>query len=304
MRHVLAHGGFDEVKRIVLDNWNRNSPETAAFPDEAGPLAAIDREQLLRIGDMCLETYAIVGFVSNDVMPFDAAKSRFEALEQKMANEVADNPALDNLIDTNQQDVYEGALRAIQAENMSSKRSAANNEKGSVIQMPEQAAQQDGTRAGYAHVTMPNAFVRPYTYTAKDGRTFEKAYVHFAQGTKVNGIDVGGFSCDVFMSDRMKQQMLSAEPVTLSFKADEPVPIWKGSKDDPEHPYQRFEVNPWALVKGVKAEFEGFKADRAAEREAAKEQGVSLKGMEQDSRASAEALAGRDAQDDRLPETR
>lgn len=170
--------------------------------------------------------------------------------------------------------------------------------------MPEQTTQQDGARAGYAHVTMPNAFVRPYTYTAKDGRTFDKAYVHFAEGTKVNGIDIGGFSCDVFMSDRMKQQMLSDEPVTLSFKADEMVPIWKGSKNDPEHPYERFEVNPWALVKGVKAEFEGFKADKAAEREAAKGQGVSLKDMEEASRDAADALAGRDGQDDRLPEAR
>ena len=128
--------------------------------------------------------------------------------------------------------------------------------------MPEQTTQQDGTKVGFAHVTMPNAFVTPYTYTAKDGRTFEKAYVHFAQGTKVNGIDIGGFSCDVFLNDRMKQQLLSDEPVTLSFKEDEMVSIWKGRKDDPENPYQRFEVNPWALVKGVKAEFEDFKADK------------------------------------------
>lgn len=168
--------------------------------------------------------------------------------------------------------------------------------------MPEQTTQQDGTKVGFAHVTMPNAFVTPYT--AKDGRTFEKAYVHFAQGTKVNGIDIGGFSCDVFLNDRMKQQLLSDEPVTLSFKEDEMVSIWKGRKDDPENPYQRFEVNPWALVKGVKAEFEDFKADKAAEREAAKEQGVSLKDMEETNRDAADALAGHDVQDDRLPETR
>ena len=170
--------------------------------------------------------------------------------------------------------------------------------------MPEQTTQQNEKRAGFAHVTIPAAFLQQHEVTAKDGRTFEKAYVHFAQGTKVNGIDIGGFSCDVFMNDRMKQQMLNAEPVTLSFKSDEMVTIWKGRKDDPENPYQRFEVNPWALVKGIKAEFEGFKADKAAEREAAKEQGVSLKDMEEASRDAADALAGRDAQDDRLPETR
>lgn len=169
--------------------------------------------------------------------------------------------------------------------------------------MPEQTTQQEAAKAGFAHVKIPAAFVQPYTYTAKDGRTFEKAYVRFAQGTKVNGIDVGGFSCDVFMNDRMKQQMLNAEPVNLSFKADEPVAIWKGSKDDPEHPYERYEVNPWALVKGVKAEFEGFKADKAAEREAAKEQGVSLKDAAEASRESADALAGHDGHET-LPQTR
>ena len=105
------------------------------------------------------------------------------------------------------------------------------------------------------------------------------------------------------MNDRMKQQMLNAEPVNLSFKADEPVAIWKGSKDDPEHPYERYEVNPWALVKGVKAVYEGFMADKAAERVADKEQGVSLKDAAEASRESADALAGHDGPE-ALPQTR
>ena len=162
--------------------------------------------------------------------------------------------------------------------------------------MPEKTATQaEQTRSSFAHVKIPAAFVQPYTYTAKDGRTFEKAYVHFPQGTKVNGIDIGGYSTDVFMSDRMKQQLLAGEQPTLSFKGDEMVVIWKGSKSDPENPYQRFEVNPWQLCKGLKAEFDAFKADKAAEREAAKEQGVSLKGEAEASREAADALAGHDA---------
>ena len=113
------------------------------------------------------------------------------------------------------------------------------------------------------------------------------------------GIDIGGFSCDLFMNDRMKQQMLGGEQVTLSFKGDDPVAIWKGSKDDPENPYQRFEVNPWALVKGIKAEFDAFKDTKAAERAAEKEQGVSLKDEAETSREAADALSGHDGQDDR-----
>lgn len=161
----------------------------------------------------------------------------------------------------------------------------------------ETAAQQAGTRRSFAHVKIPAEFVHPYTYTAKDGRTFDKAYVHIPQGTKVNGIDVGGFSTDVFMSDRMKQQMLAGENPTLSFAGDEMVTIWTGKKDDPEHPYERFEVNPYDLCHGIKVNNDQYKANRAAEREAAKEQGVSLKGMERDSREAAEALASRDSQE-------
>ena len=158
--------------------------------------------------------------------------------------------------------------------------------------MPEQTTQQDTGKTGFAHVKIPSAFVQPYTYTAKDGRTFEKAFVHFAQGTKVNGIDIGGFSCDVFMNDRMKQQMLSGEQVTIGFKADEPVQVWTGKAGDEQNPYKKYEVKPWDLVKGLKAANEGFKAEKAAEREAAKEQGATLKGESEQMRESSAKLAG------------
>ena len=146
--------------------------------------------------------------------------------------------------------------------------------------MPEKTSQQGERGSGFAHVKIPAAFVYPYTYPAMDGRLFDKAIVRLPQGTKVNGIDVGGYSCDVFMNDRMKQQMLAGEQPTLSFKGDE-----------------SYEVNPWVLVKGIKAEFDAFKTKKAAEREAAKEQGVSLKSEAEASREAAEALAGRDQQD-------
>lgn len=161
-------------------------------------------------------------------------------------------------------------------------------------------------RGGFAHVKVPAAFLHPYTYTARDGREFEKAYVDFPKGTKVNGIDLSGYSCDVFLTDRMKQQMLSGEQPSLSFKADEKVAVWTGRKDDPEHPYKRFEVEPWALARGVKGAMDEFKAGKAAERatRSAGEHGTSLADMERQTRTSAEALSGHGAQDDRLPETR
>lgn len=156
----------------------------------------------------------------------------------------------------------------------------------------------EGGKNEYANVKMPAAFLHTHTLTAKDGREFDKAYVHFPQGTKVNGIDLSGYSCDVFLTDYMKQQMLAGEQVTLSFKADELVPIWTGTKGSEQYPYKRFEVNPWDLVKGIKAANEEFKSAKAAEREAAKEQGgVSLAGEAKASRDASSALAGHDAQE-------
>ena len=102
--------------------------------------------------------------------------------------------------------------------------------------------------AKYANVKMPAAFLTPHEFTAKDGRTFEKAYVHFPEGTKVNGIDLGHYSCDVFHNERMKQQMLTGEQVTIGFKADEPVQVWTGKAGDEQNPYKKYEVKPWDLV--------------------------------------------------------
>lgn len=161
--------------------------------------------------------------------------------------------------------------------------------KGQVIEMTDT----NERRNEYVHVNIPAVFLHPHTYTAKDWRTFEKAYVHFPSGTKVNGVSLTGYSCDVFLTDYMKQQMLSGGKVTLSFKPDEPVPIWTGSKDDPERPYKRFEVNPWDLAKGVKKAVEEYaqnKADERAMRQA--KDGVSLTNEAEASRDASGALAG------------
>lgn len=166
--------------------------------------------------------------------------------------------------------------------------------------MQENTAPQSTHKSGFANVKMPHAFLHPHTVTSKDGRSFEKAYVRFPNGTKVNGVDLSGYSCDVFLSDYMKQQMLKGEAVTLGFKTDEPVPVWTGTKGDEAHPYQRFEVNPWDLCKGIKAANDAYHAAKAAEREQAKAdpQEVSLKGEASASRRASSALVGRDAQDD------
>lgn len=68
---------------------------------------------------------------------------------------------------------------------------------------PEQAPKADN----YAKINMPAAFLTPHDIQTSDGRTFEKCFVSFPKGTKVNGIDVSGFSTDVFLSDYMKKDI-------------------------------------------------------------------------------------------------
>lgn len=129
---------------------------------------------------------------------------------------------------------------------------------------PEQAPKADN----YAKINMPAAFLTPHDFQASDGRTFEKCFVSFPKGTKVNGIDVSGFSTDVFLSDYMK-------------------------KDDAEHPYQRYEVKATDLTHALKVAQDSYKAEKAAERAAAKD-GVSLAGEARDMETGKNALAGDD----------
>ena len=143
---------------------------------------------------------------------------------------------------------------------------------------PEQAPKADN----YAKINMPAAFLTPHDIQTSDGRTFEKCFVSFPKGTKVNGIDVSGFSTDVFLSDYMKKDMLEKGRATVSFK-----------KDDAEHPYQRYEVKATDLTHALKVAQDSYKAEKAAERAAAKD-GVSLAGEARDMETGKDALAGDD----------
>ncbi len=213
----------------------------------------------------------------------DLAKA--EVVSQAELAALGDTPTKQQAHDLIEAHSGEDAFKAVQEARRSERaaaRAAARTERSE-----EPKAQGDENKAGFANVNMPAAFLTPHTFEAKDGRNFEKAYVSLPIGVKVNGVELGGYSCDVFMNDRMKQQMLSGGQVTLSFKADEPVQVWTGKKGDEQHPYKRFEVGPWDLVRAVKAEQEGFKEARAAER-------ASLSQEAEQARSSSGALEGRE----------
>lgn len=149
---------------------------------------------------------------------------------------------------------------------------------------------QKSSADAYAKISMPSAFLSPHTFVAKDGRTFEKVYVSFPKGTKLNGIDIGGFSCDAFLNDFMKKDMLEKGRATVSFKKSEPVAIWTGKKDDPAHPYQRYEVQATDLTHALKVAQDDFKAQKAEAR-AAEEAGVSLEAEARDMQEGKDALS-------------
>lgn len=64
--------------------------------------------------------------------------------------------------------------------------SERSNAERKVNTMPEQTQQNQNTqeKAKYANVKMPAAFLTQHEFTAKDGRTFEKAYVHFPEAPR------------------------------------------------------------------------------------------------------------------------
>ncbi len=140
---------------------------------------------------------------------------------------------------------------------------------------------------------MPAAFLTPHDIQTSDGRTFEKCFVSFPKGTKVNGIDVSGFSTDVFLSDYMKKDMLEKGRATVSFKKDEPVPIWTGKKDDAEHPYQRYEVKATDLTHALNVAQDSIRPKKP-QSVPPQSDGVSLAGEARDMETGKDALAGDD----------
>lgn len=58
---------------------------------------------------------------------------------------------------------------------------------------PEQAPKADN----YAKINMPAAFLTPHDIQTSDGRTFEKCFVSFPKGTKVNGVSLAAEARDM-----------------------------------------------------------------------------------------------------------
>ena len=142
----------------------------------------------------------------------------------------------------------------------------------------------------FVHTKIPSAFVNPYTLTDQNGKDWDKAIVNIPPGTAANGIDLTGYSMDIFLNSFQKGQIASGEPVSVSMKEGEKKELFKGKGDERE----TLSIDPWALTKALKQNREDYAAQKAAEREEAQKEdkGYSLSSEQYDASAAKEELAG------------
>lgn len=126
---------------------------------------------------------------------------------------------------------------------------------------------QNGKAQEWVNVKFPPGFANHYEHKAQDGKVWHKAIVNIPPNTKMNGIDLSGYSVDVFLNDRQMSQIANNESLTCGFKANEKIELFQGKGEDKK----TLEVDPWKFTQAVKAQREEYVASKVAEREAAKE---------------------------------
>ena len=124
----------------------------------------------------------------------------------------------------------------------------------------------DGQREKWPSVKFPPSFVHPYTHEAKNGQSYDMLMVNIPANTKINGVDVGGYSFSAFASKFSKEDQLNGRDVKVSFRPGQKVELFKGEGDQRE---SLTLDDPWALCRGVKAGRDAWAAQKAQEREAA-----------------------------------
>ena len=119
----------------------------------------------------------------------------------------------------------------------------------------------------WVNVKFPPGFAHPYEFTDKTGKTWEKAIINIPPNTKMNGVDLTGYSVDVFLNNRQMSQIANGDSLTCGFKAGEKIELFQGKGED----QKTLQVDPWNLTKAIKTQRDEYAATKAAEREASKE---------------------------------
>lgn len=157
----------------------------------------------------------------------------------------------------------------------------------------EPVTQPEPAKERWPRVNFPNGFVHPFQRTGRDGRVWEMMRVSIPSGVTLNGVDLNGWQMDRFMDRYAKEDKLNGRPVTVSFKPNTPVELWRGAGET----RQTMSIeNPWDLCKAVKAQREAYAAAKAAERDQQKPQ---QRPSEPQERANEEHAPEPEADDDR-----
>lgn len=158
----------------------------------------------------------------------------------------------------------------------------------------EEAALAAKNQPTYVNVKFPPGSAHPYSFEDKNGKEWNKAIVNLPPGTQANGVDLTGYSVDIFTNSFQQSQIANGEPLNCSFREGTKVELFKGSGDE----RASLELDPWMLTKAVKAQREEYAAQKAAEREASQQkEGYSLDSEQRDASAAKDKLGGQDMQD-------
>jgi len=128
----------------------------------------------------------------------------------------------------------------------------------------------------WVNMTFPRGYVRPYERTFTDKETGEEttreyAYCKVPANTRANGVEIGGFTLSVPLTDKMRSQIANSESVSVGIHLDEEkgqntkVTLFQGSGED----RKSLEIKPIVLAKALKDNREAYAKQKASEREAA-----------------------------------
>ena len=131
--------------------------------------------------------------------------------------------------------------------------------------MSENAKETRESVDNWPHLRFPNAYVHPYEHTDKQGKTWQKAICAIPSGTKVNGVDVSGYSVDMFMRDFHVQDKALGKPVVFRMDPDRPIELFKKGEA------KTLKVMPWDLTRGLAASRKAFEREHGIERDKARE---------------------------------
>ncbi|MDE5640859.1 MAG: hypothetical protein K2I40_03945, partial [Bifidobacterium castoris] len=94
------------------------------------------------------------------------------------------------------------------------------------------------------------AAVHPYTHTGRDGRRWDMMGVTIPEGVRLQDVDLGGWRLSAFADRRSSADKANGGPVTISFRPDRPVDLYRGR--GPGRETMRID-DPWDLCCAVKA---------------------------------------------------